>query len=171
MYGCFACIHVCASHECLKRARRGCRSLKTRVTNGWAAVWVWGFDSGSSRKLASAPVESPLQQSHVLLLLQLHIPQIHLSCSFLVTWSLNRNTLKQQFLMCGSWPLWQTSISKILTLQFNTIAKLQLWRSIVLWSGITTWGTVLQNHSLRKAENHCSLPDTNLFPTLNSWSS
>jgi hypothetical protein len=76
----------------------------------------------------------------------------------------------QQFLTCGSWPLWgsndpfkfchlrpleNTNICIILIM----VAKLQLWSSNerILWFGVTTTlGTVFKSHNIRKVENYCS---------------
>jgi hypothetical protein len=49
-------------------------------------------------------------------------------------------------------------IYKIFTLQFTTVARLQLWSSnenkFRVGGVTTTWGTVLKSHSITKVENH-----------------
>lgn len=64
---------------------------------------------------------------------------------------------------CGLWPLGGSSNAftgvayQLVTVWFVTVAKLQLWgsRTVILWPGLTTWGTVLKHGSFRKVESHC----------------
>ena len=54
---------------------------------------------------------------------------------------------------------WDHRKTQIFALQFITVAKLQLWssnKSNFMVGVTTTWGTVLEGHSIRKGENHCS---------------
>lgn len=59
---------------------------------------------------------------------------------------------------------------KIVTFPFTIVAKWQIWSSnkIILWSGVTTWGTVLRSQSIWKVETYQfrAIKRPNLLTTL-----
>jgi hypothetical protein len=84
-------------------------------------------------------------------------------CSKAILYCVSNDTVQNMFSVLSPYlcALWGLNIRylpyQICTLQLITVAKLQLWcmSEIILWLEVTTWRTVLKDHSIQRDESHC----------------